>query len=203
MRILPFLLFLGVLTSCYERNPTTLYNYNKNPLYTWGYAEFYGNYYAHQNENINHVISLSLFSDSLYVNDEGGLAGFGQYLFLEDVFVSENDTILPAGTYTVSKSGEAYTIAPGENFKVDKSDYPIGGMIYFIEKNAQRSKSNFITEGSMTVEWVAPANHKITCQFILDDRTTLKGTFNAVLSHFNQAVDSQPQSVRKRIKVNL
>ena len=62
------LLILGVLgillASCLGGQLNPQYVYNKNPSYTWAYAEFYGPYYKSENGNLNNVISLSLFSDS-------------------------------------------------------------------------------------------------------------------------------------------
>ncbi|MDO9154431.1 MAG: hypothetical protein Q7U47_12150, partial [Paludibacter sp.] len=65
------ILMVGLLvSSCVERNPIFKYNYNKDPKYTWGYAQFYGKYYADYGIN-NNVVTLSLFSDSLSINDKG------------------------------------------------------------------------------------------------------------------------------------
>jgi len=66
------------------------------------------------------------FTDSLQLNDKGQLIGFGQYLYLDDIFVSPADTIFPEGTYTVSASREAMTIEPGSLFKEDRLEMDRG-----------------------------------------------------------------------------
>ena len=146
------LLFSSVLfVSCKTNDPALEYKYNTNPTYSWGYAEFYGPYYS-EYMNDNNVISLSLFSDSLFVDSTGSLDGIGQYLFLEDVFISPTDTILPDGVYEISKSEAQFTVAPGEKFKADNNEYVIGAYIYFIEKKSNFSVQKLISRGSFTVE---------------------------------------------------
>src|SRR5665647_2652906 len=95
-----FLLLTILQVSCKNGEPIQPYTYETNPHYSWGYAEFYGAYYADQGiKNLNNTFSISLFSDSLKLTNEGALAGYGQYLFLEDVFVSPLTTKLSIGKY--------------------------------------------------------------------------------------------------------
>jgi hypothetical protein len=188
-----------ILFSCTSREPKYEYKYNNNPAFTWGYAEFYGAYYANFN-NSNHVITLSLFSDSLYINDEGNLAGIGQYLFIEDVFMSATDTILPDGTYKTDTLGAPFTFYPGEEFVVDDSKFNVGAYIYFIEKKSAFSTIKYVTRGSFDVKTTGP-KQKITCNFVMSDSSVVKGTFNAELPHINQSVTTPAGIARKRLKL--
>ncbi len=194
------LLFSSVLfVSCKTNDPALEYKYNTNPTYSWGYAEFYGPYYS-EYMNDNNVISLSLFSDSLLVDSTGSLDGIGQYLFLEDIFISPTDTILPDGVYEISKSEAPFTVAPGEKFKADNNEYVIGASIYFIEKKSNFSVQKLISRGSFTVESMNNTKY-IDFNFVLTDSTKLKGKFSTELPHFDQSIATPPSSVRKKLKL--
>lgn len=170
------LVFLLLILSSCERKEPFVYKYETNPQYTKGYVEFWGAYYSRY-DNAQNVLSLSAFTDSLLVDDEGQLYGFGQYLYLEDIFLLPNDTVFSPGDYTVSDSGEAFTIAPGEIYK-DKDDVikDIGACIYFYEPVASNSIRKFIIEGKMTVSQ-PDLYTRIIFDFTLDDQTELKGSF--------------------------
>lgn len=188
---------IGLLTSCGGGQPYQPYVYNANPTYTWGYAEFYGAYYANY-KNTNNVISLSLFSDSLKINDIGNLVGTGQYLFLEDVFIAKTDTLLPTGTYTVSNSGLPFTVAPGLNDTIDKLVYPIGASISYYEGNPTMSTLKLITSGTFTVSRI---KNSFTIVFDLktSDKKALKGSFSALLPHIDQSLATPKSVARKKL----
>ena len=190
-------ILVGLLTSCGGGQLYQQYVYNVSPTYTWGYAEFFGAYYANYN-NQNNVISLSLFSDSLKINDIGNLVGTGQYLFLEDVFISKTDTLLPTGTYTVNNSGLPFTVAPGLNDTIDKLVYPIGANISYYEGNSAMSTQKLISSGTFTISNIG---NKYTVNFnlVTDDKKTLKGSFSAVLPYIDQSIATPKSGSRKRL----
>jgi hypothetical protein len=190
------ILLAGLLVSCVGGQLYPSYSYNTNPTYTWGYAEFYGAYYA-QYGNTNNVISLSLFSDSLEINDIGNLVGTGQYLFLEDVFIAKTDTLLPVGTYTINTSGLPFTVAPGKNDTIDSEVYPIGATISYYEDNSANSKSKLVTDGTFTVSRIGN-NYTINCNLKTDDKKTLQGSFSAQLPHIDQSLATPKSAVRNR-----
>jgi len=192
------LLVMVSLVSCGTYEPTFKYKYNTDPKYTWGYADFYGAYYS-DIQNNNNVISLSLFTDSLYVNKNGNLAGTGQYLFLEDVFVSSSDTILPNGVYKVSKEKTPFTLYPGEEFQVDDAKYVIGSYIYFIEKNSNYSVQKLISGGSFTVTNLSDTR-LLKFNLVLSDSTKLQGSFTAMLPHYDQSFSKAAGIPRKTLK---
>lgn len=179
--------FLLLLTSCKGYEPTPPYVYESNPHYAWGYAQFFGAYY-NKYGNKNNVISVSLFSDSLSVNDEGELIGFGQYLFLEDVFVAAKDTLIPVGTYSFNTSGSTFTIAPGVNDTIDNEVYTLGATISYFEENASKSALKLITSGSMVVSISNEGKHIVNCNFITADNKELKGSFTEILPHFDESL---------------
>jgi len=201
------ILFAGLLVSCKGYEPTPPYIYNANPKYTWGYAEFYGAYYA-QYGIPNNTLSLSLFSDSLSINDEGALQGTGQYLFLEDVFIAPADTKLPNGKYTISKTevADPKTFYAGKNDTIDGEIYPIGAYISYYEENSAKSILKLISEGSFTVTRSRDSEiYTIVCDFITSDSLKLKGTFTGELPHFDQSLKPQRtiSPVRRRTMTKL
>ena len=197
--IIFFLLLSLVVYSCKTNDPEIKYKYNSNPSYTWGYAEFYGAYYS-DFKIPSHVVSLSLFSDSLDLNDQGELEGLGQYLFLEDIFISANDTILPDGEYEIANNGNPLTFYKGEEFKVDEVKYSIGSFILYIEKNKLFTVQRFISDGSFKVSKQGD-NQKITCDFTLSDSTKINGSFNAELPYYDQSLKSTPGTPRRNLVV--
>jgi hypothetical protein len=195
------ILLVGLLASCVGVQPESVYVYNLNPTYSWGYAEFYGAYYADYG-NDNNVISLSLFTDSLKINDIGSLVGAGQYLFLEDIFSAKTDTLLLNGTYTINNSGLPFTVAPGENDTIDDVVYPIGACISYYESNTANSTLKLITGGTFIVNSVGNT-YNISCNFITNDKLNLKGSFSANLPYIDQSLITSKSSVRKRLIKNF
>ncbi len=190
-------IFAAILTSCGSGQLNQQLVYEKNPQYTWGYAEFFGDYYADYG-NKNNVLSISLFTDSMKIDDLGNLAGLGQYLFLEDVFQAPTDTLLRVGTYTVNDTGSPFTVAPGKNDTVDNEEYPIGAYISYYEYNADNSTLKLITGGSFTVS-LSGNIYSITCNFKTADNMDLKGSFTATLPHIDQSLTSPKSVLRKKL----
>jgi len=186
------------LTSCGGGQLNQQLVYEKNPHYAWGYAEFFGDYYQPENGNKNNVVSISLFSDSLKLNELRNLTGLGQYLYLEDVFQASTDTFLQVGTYNVSDSGLKFTIAPGKNDTVDKQVYPIGAYISYFEYNAANSTMKLITGGSMSVSLSGSVYH-IACNFNTSDGLELKGNYSAELPHIDQSLATPKSGIRKKL----
>lgn len=174
--LVPFVLLFFALTACEKKEPF-VYEYETNPQYSWGFVDFWGSAFSSKYGTNNNLLSLYALTDSLWKDDEGRLHGFGQYLLLNDIFVNDNDTLFPEGVYHVSNSPNAFSIAPGEEYKVDDGKYDdIGARIYFIEQNESYSVRKFIVDGIMTVS----RNNEYTrfdFDFILDDETVLKGNY--------------------------
>lgn len=169
------ILLIFILTSCEKKEPF-VYEYETNPQYTWGFVDFWGPVFYPRYGIDNNILSLNAFTDSLWLDDNRQLQGFGQYLLLDDIFVNANDTIFPEGVYQVSNSAEAFTIAAGEEYKVDDAKYDVGALIYFIEQNDSYSIRKFIIGGTMTVTRINEYT-RFEFDFILDDETKLKGSY--------------------------
>lgn len=193
------LLLVVFAYSCKTNDPEIKYKYNTNPSFTWGYTEFYGAYYS-DFKIPNNVVSLSLFSDSLDMNNQNELVGLGQYLFLEDIFISANDTILPAGEYKIANNGKPFTFYKGEEFKVDDLKYNIGSFILYIEKNKLFTVQRFISGGSFKVINQGD-NQQIICDFTLSDSTKIKGNFNTELPYFDQSLKKTSGEPRQHLIV--
>ena len=197
------LLFLGILYSCKGSEPIQPYVYETNPHYYLGYEDFYGAYYAEYG-NLNKTISLSLFSDSLKLNDNKELVGFGQYLFLEDIFVAPTDTILPVGTYRITNSEltEPFTIYAGKNDTIDSEVYPIGAYISYFEQNSAKSTYKLITQGSFTLS-IYNNKFRIVCNFKTADDKELKGSFTGGFYYSNQSLNPQKSALRNKFRFKL
>lgn len=198
MKIAGFFLcvLVALLVSCKGGEPNPPYVYEANPHYSFGYAEFFGPYYSRYG-NQNNVVSLSLFSDSLKINDEGKLTGYGQYLFLEDIFISPNSTTLPIGTYTIDTTTVKGTVAPGINDTIDSEVYTLGATISYFEKNANKSTLKRITSGTFKLT-KAGTVVTITCDFKTSDQKELKGTFTGELPYFDQSLTITRLPVNKK-----
>jgi hypothetical protein len=183
------LLIVGIVlfvTACNGGEPPMPFTYNANPKYTWGYVEYFGPEYATYGIK-NNILSVSLFSDSLSIDSTASLKGIGQFLFLEDVYISPTGFFLPLKTYTISNSHEAYTIAPGKNDTVGTEVFPIGACIYYYEENSSKSTVKFITEGSCVVDTINN-KYRVVCNFKTADKMTLKGTFLGQLPHVDESM---------------
>lgn len=183
MNKLILLLWSVVLLSACRPREYHKYEYETNPAFSWGYAEFWGPYYAKYDVEAN-VSSISLFSDSLSVDSTGALTGFGQYAYLEDVFYNVNYLFLPEGEYQVSKSSDTLSIAPGEELDIDGTKFDTGAFLYFIEKDANYSVKKQIVAGTMTVAYQDSLT-VFDCKFELDDETEISGTYRAVLPYID------------------
>jgi len=191
--------FTILLTSCGGSSDFQQLVYENNPHYSMGYAEYFGDYYITENGNKNNVLSISLFSDSLKINELGNLTGLGQYLFLEDVFQAPTDILLQPGKYIVSNSGLPFTVAPGINDTIDGEVYPLGATISYFEYNAANSKLKLISSGSFTVTLPNDSIYTISCDFKTSDSLSLKGSFSALLPHINQSLIRQKSRLRSRL----
>lgn len=61
------------------------------------------------------VLSLDLYSDGLQFNEKGYIEGSGTNLYLSDVFVSLEDSLLTDGTYVLDTTNLEQTALPGIN----------------------------------------------------------------------------------------
>jgi len=187
-------LLMCVAFAACESGGSGAYHYETDPQYTWGQVLFYGNYYALENNNLNNVLSVSLMTQGL-VNNSGTLKGTGQYLQLEDVFVSPTDTILPEGTYTFSDSGEPHTITPGKNYTNGNMKYPIGSRLYYYEKNTDYSKTVFIKSGTITVVLNGEI-FTISADLLTSEGTRVTGNFTGKLPHYDESLHKVKQHAR-------
>lgn len=192
-----WLISIILLVSCKPDEPKAKYVYELNPHYSWGYAEYYGAFYADYN-NSNNVLSLSLFSDSLTLTNTGELNGLGQYLYIEDIFVPGNVKYLAEGTYKSSESGEPFTFYPGRQFPVDEVKVNVGAFMYYFEKNKSFTAMKHISRGSFTVK-ITDLKHIVDCDFVLSDSSKVTGSFVDNLRHIDfssQAVDVPRHKVK-------
>ena len=205
MKIMNFIIFIFLsvlLASCKTDTPNPPYVYENEPEFTWGYAQFYGNYYSNYNLN-NNVLTVNLFTDGLSVNENNELVGTGQYLILEDVFVAPLDSVLTAGTYTISAGGEPLTFFSGIKYEENNQEVPSGAYIYYIEQDVSKSKIVYIKDGTFTVSRQGISGYSIDCRFVTNEKTEIKGRFNANLIFFDEsAIPPAPNSaIRHRIKI--
>jgi len=140
-------------------------------------------------------MSVSLFSDSLSIDSTAALVGTGQFLFLEDVYVSPTDKILQLKTYTISNSHEPYTVSPGKRDTVDTEVFPINAYITYYEENTAKSVIKYITEGTFTVSMTG-SQYVFSCDFKTDDKKALKGTFTGKLGYADESLTPEISRVK-------
>ncbi|MGC3977342.1 MAG: hypothetical protein QM751_03360 [Paludibacteraceae bacterium] len=192
------------LASCNGNTPNPPYTYQTNPQYTWGFAEFYGDYYSNYDIEDN-VLSINLFSDKLGISTSSNqLVGIGQYLVLEDVFVSPTDIFLSAGTYNAVDTiidVKPFTFLRGKEFKENKTDdgQVSGSYIYYIEEDESKSVVKYITDGNFTVDIKNDTVYTIQCNFKTNDKKELKGTFTGVLHHYDRLQKVKAGTKRDKI----
>lgn len=190
--------FILFLQAC-ERREKFEYEYEKNPQYTWGYAQFWGAHYSHKGFDSN-VLSLYALTDSLTVTKSGNIVGFGQHLVLNDIYIAPSDTIFPAGTYTIADTIAVFNIALGELYHDDGVKYDLGAYIYYIEKNEFFSTRKFIVSGSMQVSFIDSIS-RFDFNFTLDDDSELKGRFETnELIIYDYSVVPKPD--KQKVKLN-
>lgn len=195
------LVFATLLVSCKPDAPAPPYKYESNPQFTWGFAEFYGDYYNHGNHPIkNNVVTLNLFTEKLFPNAQNQLDGVGQYLIIEDIFSAPTDTLLPNGNYNVAETADPFTFFGGKKFEDNRETIPSGAYIYYIESDPTKSKIAYITDGEMTINAINDTTYSVSCNFMLDEKTELKGTFNGVFYHIDRTATTPVASLRKRME---
>lgn len=188
------------MSSCKPEPIPSAYAYESNPVFTWGYAEFYGDYYNHGNYNIgNNVVALRLFTNGLFIQNDT-LKGTGQMLLIEDIFSAPADTLLPQGIYRPADTGEPFTFLPGKAFPDGSQSIPSGAYIYYIEANPLKSKTAYITDGTMDIGLTNDTLYTIECRFTLDGKSALSGTFaRRRLPHLDKTVTTTPAGARRLV----
>jgi hypothetical protein len=206
------LLFIIPIIACSCNNSPAPYLYETNPHYTWGQAIFYGADYADYGYCEN-ILSLSLFTEQLdTINNGTQLAGIGQYLYIDEIFLEPADSLMPEGIYTISSEIGKKAITPGGIFEVDGTKYSIGARIYYLEPNEDKNIILYITEGTMAVTKNKNSAYNITFDFRTKDGKALNGfAENIELPHYDDSVitkNSDKKSVshylgEKRLKRTL
>jgi hypothetical protein len=172
---LAVILIVGCFVSCEPTPVFSPYTYTTDPVYTKAYAEFFGNYYA-KDSIPSSVFTVTFLSNGL-TNTNGILSGTGQRLYLENVFANPTDTILPAGTYSVSTTGNSFSFYPGSTTVIDKQSYTLGAYIDYRESNASRNRIKLISKGSFTVSY-ENGIMKLQSNMVTSDSTKITGTFS-------------------------
>ncbi|HNX89152.1 MAG TPA: hypothetical protein PKH58_08725 [Paludibacteraceae bacterium] len=194
------LILLFMLAACDTESPVKPYVYENEPEFTWGYGAFYGKYYSNYNQN-NNVLSLNLFTSGLTLNENNELTGTGQYLILEDVFVSPQDSMLAAGTYTLAESGEPFTFFSGSKFEDNNEEVPSGAYMYYVEADESKSKIVYIKEGTFTVSRQGAENYSIDIQFRTNEKTEIKSHFNVPLDFYDLSAEPPAANVKRFLKI--
>lgn len=202
-------MFAGIV-SCKQNTPNPPYTYQTDPQYTWGYIQYFADYYSNYGIEQN-VLTLNLFSDNLGIDTiENTLVGTGQYLILEDVFIDVEEVFLPEGVYsavdTITEI-QPFTFLKGKELKEKSSADGIssGAYIYYIETDASKNTIKYIDSGTFTVSY-NPQNktYTILCDFKTNDKKELKGKFTGELPHYNESVKVKAGVKRnKMFKIKL
>jgi len=163
---------LIVLTAC-DNTVQAPYVYKSNLEFTTGKAEFYGNYFANYQNN-NNVISLSLYSDSLLINNKTSV---GQHLNFDNIFIPAADSILPEGTYKNDTTGNSFTFIAGTKIIANGYYQTVGAILNYWEPLPKNSTSKLITDGTFTVSYNSNHLPTFTLNLTTDDKLKISGTF--------------------------
>lgn len=195
MKFLKILVILSVILTamaCNNNEPSAPYSYELNPVYTDIGLGYYGAYYADYGYP-NHVLSLQFFSDGMLNEDKTQIIAPGQYLLIDDLFISEEKAewlinalnpvegdnsitieellTLLEGSYQVSDTGDAYTFFPGEILEVDNFSFRTGARIYYLEESHEHYK--MISGGEFTIS-ASGVDFNLTT----DDNKNLRGSYS-------------------------
>ena len=97
----------------------------------------------------------------------------------------------------MAETGEPFTFYSGREYEDNRNAIPSGAFIYYIEAEPTKSKIAYIADGTMTIDAVNDTLYSISCNFKLDDKSELKGTFNGLLRHYDQTAETPPGMVGK------
>ena len=186
-------LLVVAAVSC-KQEPVPPYLYEMDPHYTYMGMSYYGQYYA---GNDNHVFSLTFYSEGMVNEDSTVVEPPGQELYIEDLFVpeenfgnlhlTEEDTVLTEahvlallrGTYTASGVAASDTFGLAYSF-------------YYEEEDAY-SKRVLLTGGSFTVD-----DAGIRFAFLTEEGDTLGGTYRAATAK-RVPVKVHPERTREAV----
>jgi hypothetical protein len=180
------IIITSLLIAACTPDPPAPYTYNTHPTFTKGRIEFYGSYYGNYNYT-NNVISITLFSDSIIEDQSGSILGIGQELIIEDLSILPTDTIIPAGTYTVSKTKELQTFVPGRIISANNETETVGSRINYFEKISKKSITGLITDGSIELSY-SDTTTNIICNLMTDNKLQIKGSFKGKLKFMNKSI---------------
>ena len=144
-----------------------------------------------------------MFSDGLGIDEQNTLVGSGQYLVLEDIFVSESDTLLPAGTYTAIDTITdivPFTFLKGKTFEEKTYSDKIysGAYLNYFETDATKNAVKYIVSGTFTVTYSTQGTCTLSCDFVTNDKKELKGTFTGDLIYFDESAKVKAGMPRER-----
>lgn len=165
---------LLIFSSC-KNEPKLPHIYEKNPQYKYMLVDYYGKYYEEMGVSSNLVFSLSFYSEGMLNGDSSEVVASGQFLYIEELFVSEEklsvlgnlteDIVLDEqlflnlleGEYrAVAKDsvlfGDSLTFLAGEYYKVDSGTYLLGARITYTEEDAYNSKRKLVTDGVFSID---------------------------------------------------
>ena len=176
-KYLPILIALALLAGCKRNEPANPTAADR--LFNNGYAIFYGNYYDYLGIPEN-VLALSLFSPNLSVDTAGYYVGAGTHLVLSDIFISPTDTLLPAGHYTCSDTGEALTFLDGKDYDGN----PIGAYMLIVTESGYHTE--VLTNGSFDLTYHADTT-QIDFTFTRPNGRTYTPTYRGILPTYIQS----------------
>jgi len=163
-----------VLAACGDL-PTQPIAYERAPQYAWGYQVFYGNYYNTYGIEEN-VSDLYLFTDSLKIDEDGYLTGYGQMLTLYDVTLPPEDTLLAAGVYHLDTLRTPFSFMPGQSFAENGEIFSSGSSIRYYELTAADNIEMLIVEGKFTVTIEEDTLYTLLFDLKTADGKELKGS---------------------------
>lgn len=163
------LILLWVVSSCDNHVPnkqTTLTNVDS--VFTVAELLYHGNFYPGIE---SHVLSLDLYSDGLYIDSLGYMQGSGTNIYFSDIFISQADTCLVQGLYSIDSTALPMTILPGQTIEGNIT----GAYLLFVQEG-QVKRIELFESGSIDVIQDADSCW-ITMQLVTTNHKTYNATY--------------------------
>lgn len=139
--------FMMILLLCFTqcKDPIKVNKTAQESNYDKGQVTFYGAYYATNGIEQN-VVSLDIYSKDLSLDSAGYMVGTGVNLYISDIFLPQQDTMLVESSYIMDTTGRAFTFIPGVNF-----DGTISGAYILTVTDGSLVNTEIFEDGSFQV----------------------------------------------------
>ena len=142
-------------------------------VFTWSVTHAHGQYYKKLDCN---VFELDLYSRGLSFDTAHVLTGTGSYLYLSDVFLSLEDSLLRVGTYRIDTLPQPFSLLPGKEFEGHYT-----GTCLAVIKDGVAERIYRFTSGTCDIYAVGDSA-EMAIHFVTPDKQTFDAVYRGALS---------------------